>query len=113
MWRMSVPRPHPGGRADPSTRWRGDRWKRAFDFLLYSSGCVRWVDWHSGQHSISMGSSTLKRGDSLVTKTGVQTYSSWPASTQSQEERVMNPTTVFCPTLACPTRGQTGQGNIG
>jgi transposase-like protein/IS1 family transposase len=25
----------------------------------------------------------------------------------------MNPTTVFCPTLACPARGQTGQGNIG
>jgi transposase-like protein len=26
---------------------------------------------------------------------------------------VMNPTTVFCPNLACPARGQTGQGNIG
>jgi transposase-like protein len=25
---------------------------------------------------------------------------------------VMNPTTVFCPNLACPARGQTGQGNI-
>ena len=25
----------------------------------------------------------------------------------------MNPTTVFCPNLACPARGQTGQGNIG
>ena len=24
----------------------------------------------------------------------------------------MNPTTVFCPNLACPARGQTGQGNI-
>jgi hypothetical protein len=34
-----------------------------------------------------MGSSTLKRGGgSLVTKTGVQTYSSWHAATQSQEE---------------------------
>src|SRR5215510_13712527 len=26
--------------------------------------------------------------------------------------RVMNPTTVFCPHLACPARGHTGQGNI-
>jgi transposase-like protein/IS1 family transposase len=26
---------------------------------------------------------------------------------------VMNPTIVFCPNLACPARGQTGQGNIG
>jgi len=26
---------------------------------------------------------------------------------------VMNPTTVFCPNLTCPARGQTGQGNIG
>ena len=25
----------------------------------------------------------------------------------------MNPSTVFCPNLACPARGQTGQGNIG
>jgi transposase-like protein len=25
----------------------------------------------------------------------------------------MNPTTTFCPHLACPTRGQTGQGNMG
>jgi transposase-like protein len=23
----------------------------------------------------------------------------------------MDPTTVFCPNLACPARGQTGQGN--
>src|SRR6266852_8773647 len=26
---------------------------------------------------------------------------------------VMDPTTVFCSNLACPARGQTGQGNIG
>jgi transposase-like protein len=26
---------------------------------------------------------------------------------------VMDPTTTFCPNLACPARGQTGQGNIG
>src|SRR5512145_3241447 len=26
---------------------------------------------------------------------------------------IMDPTTVFCPNLACPARGQTGQGNIG
>jgi transposase-like protein/IS1 family transposase len=25
----------------------------------------------------------------------------------------MDPTTTFCPTVACPARGQTGQGNIG
>ena len=25
----------------------------------------------------------------------------------------MNPTTIFCPKLVCPARGQTGQGNIG
>ena len=25
----------------------------------------------------------------------------------------MNPTTVFCPNLACPARGQTGQGTSG
>lgn len=25
----------------------------------------------------------------------------------------MDPTTVLCPNLACPARGQTGQGNIG
>ena len=25
----------------------------------------------------------------------------------------MDPTATFCPNLACPARGQTGQGNIG
>src|SRR3989442_3728036 len=25
----------------------------------------------------------------------------------------MDPTTTFCPNVACPARGQTGQGNIG
>ena len=25
----------------------------------------------------------------------------------------MDPTSVFCPNLDCPARGQTGQGNIG
>ena len=25
----------------------------------------------------------------------------------------MDPTTVFCPNLACPARGQIGRGNIG
>src|SRR5262245_30309390 len=56
MWRMSVPRPYLGGRAsglpaasstgpplvrgiraDPSTKWRGDRWKRPFDFPILPS----------------------------------------------------------------------------
>jgi transposase-like protein len=26
---------------------------------------------------------------------------------------IMDPTTVFCPNLSCPARGQTGQGNLG
>jgi len=25
----------------------------------------------------------------------------------------MDPTTVFCPNVACPARGQSGQGNVG
>src|SRR5919201_584926 len=46
-------------------------------------------------------------------KMGIQTYSSWHASTHSQEEHSMDPTTVFCPNRHCPARGQTGRGNIG
>ena len=46
-------------------------------------------------------------------KMGIQTYSSWDASTHSQEEQITDPTTVFCPSRNCPARGQTGQGNIG
>src|SRR2546430_10426508 len=44
---------------------------------------------------------------------GIPTYSSWQASTHSQEEHSMDPTTVFCPNRHCPARGQTGMGNIG
>src|SRR5438552_1332423 len=44
---------------------------------------------------------------------GIQTYSSWHASTHSQEEHIMDPTTVFCPKRHCPARGQTGLGHIG
>src|SRR5215467_3790062 len=44
---------------------------------------------------------------------GIPTYSSWHAATHSQEEHIMDPTTVFCPNGHCPARGQTGQGNIG
>src|SRR5712691_8322810 len=44
---------------------------------------------------------------------GIQTYSSWHASTHSQEEHIMDPTTVFCPNRHCHARGQTGMGNIG
>src|SRR5215472_1249901 len=44
---------------------------------------------------------------------GIPTYSSWHASTHSQEEHIMDPTTVFCPNRHCPARGQTGMGNIG
>jgi transposase-like protein/IS1 family transposase len=31
----------------------------------------------------------------------------------ARRRSIMDPTTVFCPNLACPARGQTGQGNIG
>src|SRR5215467_11811269 len=44
---------------------------------------------------------------------GIPTYSSWHAATHSQEEHIMDPTTVFCPNGHCPARGQTGKGNIG
>src|SRR3989442_5257381 len=44
---------------------------------------------------------------------GIPTYSSWHASTHSQEEHSMDPTRVFCPNRHCPARGQTGMGNIG
>src|SRR5438874_995046 len=43
---------------------------------------------------------------------GIQTYSSWHASTHSQEEHIMDPATVFCPNRHCHARGQTGMGNI-
>ena len=46
-------------------------------------------------------------------KMGVQTYSSWHVPQRHSEETRMDPTTTFCPNLACPARGQTGQGNIG
>src|SRR5512145_1708615 len=36
----------------------------------------------------------------------------WHASTHSQEEHSMAPTTVCCPNGHCPARGQTGMGNI-
>src|SRR5438105_8356058 len=62
-----------------------------------------------------MGSSTLNRGRvRLQRKRGSRHTSSWHAPQHNQERRiVMDPTTVFCPNLACPARGQTGQGNIG
>src|SRR5712691_10000345 len=61
------------------------------------------------------GSSTLNRGRvRLQRKRGSSHTSSWHAPQHNQERRiVMDPTTVFCPNLACPARGQTGQGNIG
>src|SRR5436190_23211236 len=60
------------------------------------------------------GSSTLNRGRvRLQRKRGSRHTSSWHAPQQNQERRiVMDPTTVFCPNLACPARGQTGQGYI-
>jgi transposase-like protein len=44
---------------------------------------------------------------------GSPTYSSWHASTHSQDEPIIDPTTGFCPNGRYPARGQTGQGNIG
>src|SRR5215216_1373474 len=46
-------------------------------------------------------------------KMGVQAYSSWYVPQRHSEDTSMDPTTVFCPNMACPARGQTGQGNIG
>src|SRR5712691_8761499 len=46
-------------------------------------------------------------------KMGVQAYSSWYVPQRDSEDTHMDPTTTFCPNVACPARGQTGQGNIG
>src|SRR6266487_6791092 len=46
-------------------------------------------------------------------KLGVQAYSSWYVPQRYSEDTSMDPTTTFCPNVACPARGQTGQGNIG
>src|SRR5713101_1789145 len=61
-----------------------------------------------------LGSSTLNRGGvRLQRKQGSRHTSSWDAPQHNQEKRmVMDPTTTFCPNLACPARGQIGQGNI-
>src|SRR5436309_4887231 len=73
--------------------------------------------WHGspkGRDDLS-GSSTLNRGRvRLQRKRGSRHTSSWHAPQHNQARRiVMDPTTVFCPNLACPARGQIGQGNIG
>src|SRR6266516_6863651 len=62
----------------------------------------------------SNGSSTVNRGGvRLQRKRGSRHTSSWHAPQHNQERRiVMDPTTVCCPYLACPARGQTGQGNM-
>src|SRR5947209_214809 len=61
------------------------------------------------------GSSTLNRGRvRLQRKRGSRPTASWHAPQHNQERRiVMDPTTVFCPHLACPARGPIGQGTIG
>src|SRR6266567_1961965 len=46
-------------------------------------------------------------------KMGVQAYSSWYVPQRDSEDTNMDPATTFCPNVACPARGQTGQGNIG
>src|SRR6266853_794175 len=43
----------------------------------------------------------------------VQAYSSWYVPQRDSEETSMDPTTTFCPNMACPARGRSGQGNIG
>src|SRR5256712_12943375 len=69
----------------------------------------------SDEYVEQMGSSTLNRGGvRLQRKWGSRHTSSWHAPQHNQERRiVMDPTTVFCPNLACPARGQTRQGTIG
>src|SRR5256712_8717046 len=69
----------------------------------------------SDEYVEQMGSSTLNRGRvRLQRKRGSRHTSSWHAPQHNQERRiVMDPTTVFCPNLACPAIGQRGQGNIG
>src|SRR3989441_13283621 len=61
------------------------------------------------------GSSPLNRGRvRLQRQRGSRHTSSWHAPQHNQERRiVMDPTTTFCPNVACPARGQTGRGNIG
>src|SRR5947207_5033772 len=61
------------------------------------------------------GSSTLNRGRvRLQRQWGSRHTSSWHAPQHNQERRiVMDPTTTFCPNVACLARGQTGRGNIG
>src|SRR6266566_7460634 len=46
-------------------------------------------------------------------KMGGQAYSSWYVPQRYSEDTSMDPTTTFCPNVACPARGQTGQGNMG
>src|SRR6266567_7657771 len=46
-------------------------------------------------------------------KMGVQAYSSWYVPQRDSEDTSMDSTTTFCPNVACPARGQTGQGNLG
>src|SRR5215510_4118978 len=46
-------------------------------------------------------------------KMRVQAYSSWYVPQRDSEDTSMEPTTTFCPKVACSARGQTGQGNIG
>jgi transposase-like protein len=44
---------------------------------------------------------------------GVQAYASWYVPQRDSEDTSMDPATTFCPNMACPARGQTGQGTIG
>src|SRR5213594_281954 len=44
---------------------------------------------------------------------GVQAYFSWYVPQRDPEDTRLDPTTTCCPNVACPARGQTGQGNMG
>src|SRR6266853_2091666 len=46
-------------------------------------------------------------------KMGVQAYSSSYFPQRHSEETSMDPARTFCPNMACPARGQIGEGNIG
>src|SRR5712692_8655176 len=62
---------------------------------------------------LTFGSSAFNRGEvSLSRKRGSRPtpLGMLPSTTRRP---VMDPTTVGCPNLACPARGQTGQGNLG
>src|SRR6266699_1192824 len=45
-------------------------------------------------------------------KMGGQAYSSWYVPQRDSEDTSMDPTTTFCPNVACPARGQAVQEHL-